>query len=236
MDRSGARPGASPVRWGLGDFCWIYLPLPLLALLGKLAGGDSSDASTESATALTVAITAGIQYLYWGGGLYFISRRKGRGSLEADFGVAVQTRRMWALLAGVGLQIALGLMVLPLVRLVDDDKQAVVEEIRDSSGAKLVVLVVIAGFVAPLLEEVLFRGLLLRALRRRLPVEWAIAVSAFAFACAHLVDPSLGSLAIVPALFALGLVSGYAAVRTGDLSVSIPLHMGFNLLTLALLI
>jgi len=235
VDRTGARPVASPVRWGLGDFCWIYLPLPLLALLGKLAGGDSSDASTESATALTVAITAGIQYLYWGGGLWFVSRRKGRGSLEADFGVTVQTRRMWALVGGVGLQIALGLLVLPLVRIVDND-QAVVEEIRDSSGAKLVVLVVIAGFVAPLLEEVLFRGLLLRSLRRRVSVEWAIAISAFLFASAHLVDLSMGSLAIVPALFALGLISGYAAVRTGDLSVSIPLHMGFNLLTIALLI
>ena len=140
MDRTGARPVASPVRWGLGDFCWIYLPLPVLALLGKLAGGSSAESSTESATALSVAITAGIQYLYWGGGLVFISRRKGRGSLEADFGVTVQTRRMWALLAGVGLQLALGLMVLPLVRLVDDENQAVVEEIRDSSGAKLVVL------------------------------------------------------------------------------------------------
>ena len=50
------------------------------------------------------------------------------------------------------------------------------------------------------------------------------------FALAHpLLDWSLGTLSIVPALFALAVVSGVAAERTGDLSVSILLHVGFNL-------
>jgi hypothetical protein len=41
----------------------------------------------------------------------------------------------------------------------------------------------------------------------------------------------LGTLIAVPALLALGLVSGYQAVRTGLLSRSIALHVGFNALT-----
>jgi hypothetical protein len=40
-------------------------------------------------------------------------------------------------------------------------------------------------------------------------------------------------VSLIPALFALALVSGIAAVWTGDLSISIPLHMGFNAVTLA---
>ncbi len=93
-------------------------------------------------------------------------------------------------------------------------------------------LAVFAGLIAPFCEELLFRGLLLRSLARRVPALWAIALSALAFAAAHpLFDPSLGSLAVVPALFALGAVSGVVALRTGELSRSILLHVGFNLLT-----
>jgi membrane protease YdiL (CAAX protease family) len=95
------------------------------------------------------------------------------------------------------------------------------------------VLFVIAGLLAPIGEEILFRGLLLRALRRHLLPEVAIAVSALIFAVSHLLDASLGTVAILPALFALGVISGIAATVVGDLSVSIPLHVGFNLVTLA---
>jgi len=59
-------------------------------------------------------------------------------------------------------------------------------------------------------------------------------VQALVFALAHpLLDPHIGTLAVVPALFALGAISGIAAVVYGDLSVSIPMHIGFNLLTVA---
>ncbi len=75
----------------------------------------------------------------------------------------------------------------------------------------------------------------MRALRRRYSVEVAIVVSALVFAGAHLLgDASLGVVAIFPALAVLGVINGIAAVYTGDLSLSIPIHMGFNLVTLAL--
>jgi membrane protease YdiL (CAAX protease family) len=57
------------------------------------------------------------------------------------------------------------------------------------------------------------------------------------FALVHpLGDPEVGSVIVVPAILALGLVSGYLAVRSGNLSRSIMLHMGFNLLTVALVL
>ena len=56
------------------------------------------------------------------------------------------------------------------------------------------------------------------------------------FALAHpLLDPHLGTFALVPALFALGAISGIAATWTGELSLSITLHVGFNLLTIVTL-
>jgi membrane protease YdiL (CAAX protease family) len=57
-------------------------------------------------------------------------------------------------------------------------------------------------------------------------------IQALVFALVHpLLSPTLGDLAVVPALFALGVVSGTVASRRGDLSASILLHVGFNLLT-----
>jgi hypothetical protein len=86
--------------------------------------------------------------------------------------------------------------------------------------------------LAPLAEELLFRGALLRALMRRTSPAWAVFGSALVFALVHpLGDPEVGSVIVVPAILTLGVVSGYLAVRSGDLSRSIMLHAGFNLLT-----
>jgi len=99
-------------------------------------------------------------------------------------------------------------------------------------GLHLAILALFAGLIAPVCEELLFRGLLLRALQRRFSPVIAVAVSALVFALAHpALDPTWGTFAIVPALFALGAISGAVAVRRADLSASIMLHIGFNFLT-----
>ena len=88
--------------------------------------------------------------------------------------------------------------------------------------------------VAPPVEELLFRGALLRSLQRRWSAAVAIFASAFLFAGIHLVDP--GARYVLPALLLIGLVSGYQAVKHGDLARSVLLHSGFNLLTAVVLV
>ncbi len=88
--------------------------------------------------------------------------------------------------------------------------------------------------VAPLAEELLYRGLLLRALLRRVSAPLAVTIGAFVFAAVHLMDPKAAPLLAPLAL--IGLVSGLRATRTGDLSQSILLHAGFNLLTAVFLV
>ena len=63
--------------------------------------------------------------------------------------------------------------------------------------------------------------------RRRWSAAVAIFVSAAIFAGIHLLDP--GARFVLPALLLLGLVSGYQAVKRGDLARSVLLHLGFNL-------
>jgi membrane protease YdiL (CAAX protease family) len=223
--------GRSAVRWGLGDFVWIYVSAVLvssllLVLAISLTGDDPDDIG-----ALTLGLALLGQFGSYVGGLVWVSRHKGRGTLRADFGWTVHWRDWWYLLVGVGLELGLSVLVLVLVRLADE-RQGVVEQLDESHGLKLAVFALAAALVAPVCEELLFRGLLLRSLARRVPTEWAVGLSALVFALVHpLLTPTLGTLAVVPALFAFGAVSGVMALRTGDLSRSMFLHVGFNLLT-----
>ena len=92
--------------------------------------------------------------------------------------------------------------------------------------------------IAPLFEEVMFRGAMLRALRERgVRREQAVLASSLAFAALHLpgwfarrgLDPSLlGSFAGI-AVF--GLVLGSLAWRTTSLWAPVALHLANNLLS-----
>ncbi|HJP97637.1 MAG TPA: CPBP family intramembrane glutamic endopeptidase [Rhodanobacteraceae bacterium] len=91
-----------------------------------------------------------------------------------------------------------------------------------------VVLALLVVCVAPIVEELVFRGVLLSGLARRMHVGWAILVSAVIFGCVHLPDFRFAWYP-VPALILLGLVSGWLRVRARSLWPSITLHATNNL-------
>ncbi len=88
-----------------------------------------------------------------------------------------------------------------------------------------------AGLLAPVGEELLFRGVLQTSLRRALPPRhgsrrhrWlAIFVVAVLFGAMHSATPQH-----VPALVALGVILGFLYERTGSLTVPVLLHILFN--------
>jgi membrane protease YdiL (CAAX protease family) len=221
------------VRWGIGDVIWIYVAGLLASIVGFAVGYAITGDTPDHTSATTLALGSGAMYAAWAVGFVYVSRTKGRGSLAADFGVSVRMSAAIFVVAGSALQLVLGALVYPLVQLVDNEKQQIVVDLEKSSGIKFAVFFVIAGLLAPIGEEILFRGLLLRSLRRHFVPELAIAISALVFAVSHVLDFSIGTVAVLPALFALGVICGVAAVVVGDLSVAIPLHIGFNLVTLA---
>ncbi|MFM8302744.1 MAG: lysostaphin resistance A-like protein, partial [Actinomycetota bacterium] len=170
--------------------------------------------------------------------LVWVSDRKGQRSLRRDFGLRWpgDGRSVGAVIgwlgAGAGLSVLAALLLRPIADLagLDDSAQQVSKTVEEAGGIGLVLLLVGIVVVAPVVEELLFRGALLRALQRRVSVPVAVFLSAAIFAGVHVVgDP--GSYAVVPGLLLLGLCSGWQAARTGDLGVSVLLHMGFNLLS-----
>jgi membrane protease YdiL (CAAX protease family) len=180
-------------------------------------------------TAPLIGATVAGQYGVWFLWMLLVSRRKGLGTLRADFGFVIDLARDWSTIAiGFGFEIAAGIALFPITNLVKKTPQQVVHDLDTAHGPKLAILVVTAIVIAPVVEELFFRGLLLRALQRRVSAPMAVALAALAFGLTHLLF-DFGSGAVLPALVALGLVSGYLAVRTGNLSRSILLHAGFNL-------
>lgn len=86
-----------------------------------------------------------------------------------------------------------------------------------------IVLVVLAVVVAPLTEEMIFRGLFQTMIRSYLGRPWlAIVVTSVLFAMVH------GDLAHWPALFVLALGLGYAYEKSGSLFRPIFMHAMFN--------
>ena len=226
------RAGSSP-RWGLGDVVWVYLAgLVAGNVLGAIGLGITQD-NVQHPGALTFALSFAGQYGSWFGGIAWVASQKGR-SLRQDFGFALRISSWRAVFIGIGLALFGNAMLLPLTRWISE-RQDVVEDLRSSTGLKRLVIVLGAGVVAPVVEELMFRGLLLRALRRRMQPVLAIAVQALVFGFAHTLSPSWGNFAAVPGITVLGVASGVAAEETGDLSASILMHFGVNLLALVLL-
>ena len=117
-------------------------------------------------------------------------------------------------------------------------------EISETSPAgQLWLVVILAVVVAPLTEEILFRGLLQGWLAGLSRSRWtAIVAGAAIFALFHLAarenasvgEVSLARVETIPALFFLGVVLGYAYEKSGSLWRSMAIHLVFNGLSLAM--
>jgi membrane protease YdiL (CAAX protease family) len=230
-------PGGRPrVTWGIGDAIAAWFA----GLLVSVVASAAVVGEPRPTQLLVLLAVQDVTVIAW---LANVARRKGVGSLRADFGFRLlpadggaATDAGW-ILAGIGLQLA---SLLPISLLVsvhgEDAKQDVVSVADRAHGLQVPLIVLAVAVLAPVTEELLFRGALLRALQRRMTPDAAVFVSALVFGLVHLLgDPSIGSLIAFPAILLLGLVSGYQAVRTGDLARSIMLHIGFNALSAVLL-
>jgi uncharacterized protein len=222
------------LRWGLGD---AVLALVLAFVAGVVASELAIGIThakplangnyPETAPILAAAVVG--QYGVWLALMALTSVRKGLGSLRADFGLVIDlVSDWWVIPVGFALSYVSGIVVWPITRYVHHTPQEIVHDLDTAHGVKLAVIALTAVVVAPVVEELFFRGLLLRALQRRFSAPAAVVISGVTFGAVHLLDP--GAYVILPALVALGMLSGVFAVRTGNLSRSILLHAGFNLL------
>jgi membrane protease YdiL (CAAX protease family) len=106
----------------------------------------------------------------------------------------------------------------------------VVSKIPNVTLLSIALAILAAVVVAPVVEEIVFRGLLFGALAPRIGVLAAALVSAVIFGAVH------GDMVLFPTLAALGFVSAIAYAATGNLWVSIALHAANNAIGAAALV
>lgn len=157
------------------------------------------------------------------------SRGKGTGSWRADFGWELRLRDAPYALVGPLLLLVIGLVLAPiLVGLGLEPEQEVTEEIGRAVAVPQAVAAVLAvAVLAPVEEELLFRGVLLRSLLRRYPAGKAMVLDGVFFALVHLLDP--GVWPVLPGLAFLGWFLARRTVQSGSLSQAVFVHGGYNL-------
>ena len=227
-------------RWGLGDAVAGFG----LALVGSqivlaivLA---ATDRTAEQVDDLPLSLVALAQAGLWVGLLgvpVLATRLKGNGVI-ADLGLRARWSDVWQ---GVGAGVVLQLVVIPLLYwpLLDvlgkdpSDLEGPARNLTDraSGPAGVLLLVLIVGVGAPVIEEIFYRGLLQGALvKRGLPPVVAILISATIFGASHF------ELLQLPALILFGATAGLLAHRTGRLGPAITAHMAFNMVSVVALL
>lgn len=226
---SGSQTGRT--AWGLPDalLCWMagYLGA-VLASFPLYAGHGTGDLDSR----VVFGIVLPAQQLTIVLAVVYVSRVKGQRTLAGDFGFRMRLRDVRFLVVGACLEVALTLALVPILHLDPSVKnQQLLNDLDKHRDAATIVLFVVGAVIfAPLVEELLFRGVLLRGLLRKVDPAVAVLLSAVIFAGVHYIgDPN--TLPFLPALAGLGAVLAVTALRTGDLSASIFIHAGFNLTT-----
>jgi membrane protease YdiL (CAAX protease family) len=165
---------------------------------------------------------------------------RGSGSIVRDIGLRFRPLDLlWGLTLGVVARV-----VATVLEIAGYGRMGSAGAILDEPAHDLwwVVMVILAPvLVSPFIEELFFRGLVLRAVSRaavdngavrRWALGTAVVVSAATFALVHLVNAgsSTGALVIGLSTFLLGLGAGALAAVTGRLGGAIVAHVVFNAL------
>ncbi|HEX8776479.1 MAG TPA: CPBP family intramembrane glutamic endopeptidase [Rhodanobacter sp.] len=107
-----------------------------------------------------------------------------------------------------------------------------VKQLGGGAGTEFrIALTLAVASIGPLVEELLFRGVLLSALLRRLRTAWAMLASAALFALVHLPDLHWLWYAL-PNLALLGVVLAWLRLRSGSLWPAVIAHASNNLLAM----
>jgi len=228
MSGPTAAPASSPqaVPWGPRDV-WVGVGVAALSLaagwgLAFLVRALSVDPNVD----LWVALFPNLFELLFIAVAWWFSVRKYQVSLRALGFVgfrpsilALGFALLWAVYLVVG---AYNYLIQGFGLEMQTDVTPVLEELASPWP-----LFFTAAVVAPVSEEVFFRGFVFAGLRSRYGWRGAAAISSILFAVAH------AQLAFIPPAFLLGFLFAYLYERSGSLWPALILHMAVNTLALS---
>ena len=233
-------------RWRFSDFLLVWVAGLVTSLIGTIVGlavgvgGSLDELTLDVPPELLFWVVLPAQFFGMLLALAWVSQKRGSGSLTTDFGFSIRPADAGFTLLGMLLLLALAYALLPLAELlgVDETPQITTEAIANATDVATQIMIVLGvAVVTPIVEELTFRGLLLRYLEERMTARRALVVSAVVFGVFHLLGTSgtAGAILAMVQTFLAGLVLAYVTQKSGKLSRAIFIHGGFNLITILIL-
>ena len=199
----------------------------VLFQLAVAASGSSGGTDELPIGALAAGVAA--TWCAYLAGLWWASDRAGSRDFRADYALAVRPVDLLGIPLGVLTQLVLVPVVYVPIRALwpdtftEDRLQENAKDLVDrAGGAMTVVLVLVIVVGAPVVEELVYRGLLQNAFATRIDELLAALAAAAWFALIHFRPIEY------PGLFVAGLVFGACLVTTRRLGMSILAHAAFN--------
>lgn len=183
----------------------------VLYIIAAISGGVDTLAERMASgpmKALSYALSMGITIA---GVLIYRKLRRGEGKM---FRLSMRGFNPMLILWGFVMVLLTGIVIEPLLNLFPDAFLEMVNQMGENGGWSVLMLVVLA----PVMEEVLFRGILLESVRSKHSSGRAIVVSALMFGVVHIIPQQVINA------FVIGLILGYIYVRTESLWPVIIIH------------
>jgi membrane protease YdiL (CAAX protease family) len=213
----------------------------LVAAVASVAGALAGRLVTDQYSAELVLSQLG---LWFGmiGAVVFCGRRYGTGRLRHDYQVDLRgVDTAIGLGLSVAARIAAGVVTVVVLLLLGTDTDTLPNQVGDEIRHSHVALAITVAFVvlgAPVVEELYFRGLLMRSLEPSLKPAGAIAVQAVIFGSLHANADATWqqNVALMSALAVVGAGLGLTAYVSKRLSIGMWTHALFNLVAAIVLV
>lgn len=244
-----------PRRWGLGDV-WLGILVANIAVgavfFGVTEGGGYDDID-DLPMWLFAAVNAPLHLGLAAVAVWAVTE-KGRGVLgDLRFDIRFSDAGTGVLTGVLAQLLLVPAVTFPIIWLTDQNTDDVSESAREladraNTTTGILALIFTTCVLAPVVEELFFRGLALGAYKKRanlawfailIPIGrrpdvngrrwnlwWAVVLSSVIFSAVHF------SALLFPALFAVGMVFALLAERAGRLGPAIWAHVAFNGVTI----
>jgi len=220
---AGISIAAAAAIWLGAYIAALPLQAGVIGLLGQ-SGVDPDDWPTSTMVATVLCL-----WVPFVVGLVVLGRRRGSGSIRDAYRVRFRVVDLVGLPIGVvGQFVLVPLLYWPLTTLFPDafDPAKVEERATDlwnrADGWWVLALIAVVAIGAPVVEEFVYRGVILQSLEGRLNDTVALVVSAAFFGAIHLQPVEF------PGLFVIGIVFGLCWQRSGRIACPILAHLAFN--------
>ena len=183
----------------------------VMAIIAAVSGGAGSLAERMSSgpmSALSYALSMTLTIV---GVLIYRKLRRGKGKV---FRLSMRGFNPLLILWGFVLVLITGIVIEPVLNLFPESFLDLLNQMGANGGWSVLMLAVLA----PVMEEVLFRGILLESVREKYSSGRAIVVSALMFGVIHIIPQQVVNA------FVIGLILGYIYVRTDSLWPVIIIH------------